>query len=84
MIPTQHAKLNRQVTELIKKGVVRESMIPCLVRALLTPKMDNISRMCIDSKEFNKIIVKYWFPIPRLDNMMDVLAGAKYFSKIYL
>ena len=38
MSPTQHAELNRQVTELINKGVVRESMSPCVVPTLLTPK----------------------------------------------
>lgn len=34
--------------------------------------------MCIDSRTGNKIIVKYRFPIPRLDELL----GAKVFSKI--
>ena len=38
MSPTQHAELNRQVTKLIKKGVVRESMSPYVVLTLLTKK----------------------------------------------
>jgi hypothetical protein len=84
MSPTHHAYINRQVTELIKKGVVIESMSPCSILTLLTPKKDNKWRMCIDSKAINKITVKYKLPISFLDDMMDVLAEAKYFSKIDL
>ena len=40
--------------------------------------------MCTNSKAINKIKVKYRFPMLRMDDIMDCLSGAKYFTKIDL
>jgi len=58
MNPQETIEVQRQVDELISKGLVRESLNPCAVPAFLAPNKDGSMRICVDSRVINKITIK--------------------------
>ena len=84
LTPTKIEELNRKMQELLQKGLIREIFSPCDVPDVLAPKKNEEWRMCTDSRAINKITLKYRFPMPRMDDIMDCLRGEKYFTKIDL
>jgi hypothetical protein len=84
LTPQENEEVKRQVQGLLDKGLVRERLSPCDVPTVLSPKKDGGWMMCTNSRAINKITIRYRFPLPRMDDLMDFLSGAKYFSKIDL
>jgi hypothetical protein len=84
LTPRENEEVKNQVHELLDKGLVRERLSPCVVPTMLSPKKDGGWRMCTDSRAINKITIRYRFPLPRIDDLMDCLGGENFFSKIDL
>ncbi|GKE20569.1 RNA-directed DNA polymerase [Tanacetum coccineum] len=82
--PQETLEIRKQVDKLLEKGLIRESLSPCAVPTLLVLKKNGEWRMCMDSQSINRITIKYRFPIPRLNDLLDELHGSTIFSKVDL
>jgi hypothetical protein len=72
------------VETMLKPGIVIPSLSPYASPVLLVKKKDNTWRFCADYKKLNSITIKNKFPLPIIDEFLDEIAGAKYFSTIGL
>ncbi len=70
--------------ELLNQGVIRPGTYPCDSLIVLVPKKDGTWRMCVDYRALNKITVKNCYPLPRIDDLLDQLKNAIYFTKLDL
>ena len=77
-------EIDRQVTNLLQRGLIEPSNSPWASPALLVDKKDGTQRFCIDYRKLNAATVKDGFPIPRIDDTLDALNGAEYFSTLDL
>ncbi len=66
------------------KGYIKPSKSPYEAPILFVHKNDGTLRMCVDYKALNKVTMKNWYPLPRIDDLFDRLSGIKLFSRIDL
>ena len=77
-------ELKEQLRQLLEQGFIRPSTSPWGAPVLFQKKKDGSLCLFIDYRGLNQVTVKNKYPIPRIDELLDRLHGAKIFTKIDL
>ncbi len=65
-----------------KEGMITKSSDPWCSPIVLVRKKDGILRFCVDYHKFNDVTLKDAYLLPRIDDILEALRGAKYFCSI--
>jgi hypothetical protein len=72
------------VQELLNVGIIHPSTSPYSSHVVMVLKKECSYRMCPDFRSLNKLTIKDKFPIPIIDDLLDELSGAQFFTKLNL
>lgn len=76
--------IREQVEEMLHDDVIQPSKSPWSAPVVLVKKKDGSLRFCVDYRRLNSVTKKDVYPLPRIDDTLDRLSNAKYFSSMDL
>ena len=77
---SQRRLVEEHVEKMLKDGIIQPSESPWASPIVIVDKKDGSKRFCIDYRALNKVTVKNSHPLPRIDDILASLDGAKYFT----
>ncbi len=80
----QQGIIQQHVDKMLKQGVIEPSDGPWSSPYVLVRKKDGSTRFCVDFRKVNDLTKKDAHPLPRIDDTLDSLGGAHWFSTIDL
>jgi hypothetical protein len=72
--------MKEHIDELLKTGLIQPGSGAWASPVVMVKKKDGTLRFCVDYMKLNQITKKDVYPLPRIDDILDALNGAKYFS----
>jgi len=84
LLENELKELKEQIELFLSSNRIRPSSLPYGAPILFARKKDGRLRMCIDYRALNSQTVPDSFPLPRIDELLARIGGAKYFSKLDL
>ncbi|XP_033111512.1 uncharacterized protein LOC117112541 [Anneissia japonica] len=75
-------EVQRKLQEMLDQGIIRPSKSSYASPGVLVRKKDNTLRLCIDYRQLNGRTIKDSFPLPRIEEALEALGGASYFSTL--
>eukprot|EP00644_Phytophthora_capsici_P018996 jgi/Phyca11/132961/e_gw1.282.11.1 len=81
---TEDATINENVETMLKAGVIEESNGAWGFPVVLVKKKDGSVRFCVDYRALNSVTKKDVYPLPRIDETLEALGGARLFTTLDL
>ena len=82
--PAKRDEVQSLLDQMLEKEVIQRSASPWASPVVLVKKKDGSTRFCVDYRKVNNVTRKDAYPIPRIDDSLDTLAGAKWFTTLDL
>ena len=79
-----HAEVNKHLDTMLERKVIQPSNSPWSSPIVLARKKDGTTRFCIDYRKLNDVTIKDAYPLPLIQESLDHLSGAKWFSTLDL
>ena len=77
---TKRDDVNKEIQRLLDSGIIEPSKSPWASPIVPVTKKDGSTRLCIDYRTLNNVTIKDSYPLPRIDDSLDALRGACWFS----
>ena len=82
--PAQQEETTKLLQDMLSKKIIQPFTSPWASPIVLVRRKDGTLRFCVDYRKLNGLTRKDAYPLPRIDDALDTLAGSKWFTTLDL